>query len=215
MDSVFELVKKNTIAGPILSELRNVNVQNDRERFRYNLKRIGSLIAYELSHHLEYDTTKIQTPLAESSALALKRQPILLTLLRAGLPFLDGFGFYFDHADRGFIGSFRKEEGESISIEMGYMAIPNLEGRTLIVADPMLATGSSLLLALEGLKSYGTPSSLHIACVIAAQAGVDNIKNSFPEAHLWCGAIDPILNEKSYIVPGLGDAGDLSFGAKT
>lgn len=214
---MFVLNETNSIANQFISELRDVEVQNDRMRFRTNLERLGMLLAYEVSKTLDYETKEVKTPMANHKLESLENQPVLVTIMRAGLPFYQGFLNIFDQADNGFIGAFRGEyeKDHSFRIEMGYLVSPNLEGKTVIIIDPMLATGKSLVEAFEALKEkHGTPKKVHVVAAISSQQGVDFVKENIEKVSVWTGAVDPELDQKSYIVPGLGDAGDLSFGTK-
>ncbi|MTI32011.1 uracil phosphoribosyltransferase [Xanthovirga aplysinae] len=214
---MFILNKENSIANHFLAELRDVNIQRDSLRFRKNLERLGELLAYELSKTLQYDPHSIQTPMCGTSVELLKEQPVLVTILRAGLPFYQGVLNFFDQADSGFIGAFRAPANteRGFEIEMGYKTTPDLEGKQLIVADPMLASGKSLIHALEGILKNGTPAHVHILAAIAAPEGIAYIKENLKVEHsFWLGALDEKLDKKSYIIPGLGDAGDLAFGSK-
>ena len=210
----------NSIINQYVAELRDVNRQADRNTFRHNLERIGQLMAYEVSKTLTYSEKEIQTPLAMAKASTHDDEIVLATVFRAGLPFHQGFLNVFDHAGNAFVSAYRyymDEKHEEVGIKVEYLAAPDLTNKTLIIADPMLATGGSLQLAYEALCTKGIPKQLHLCCVIAAQAGVDNILKMFKpldNVTLWCAAIDPILNEHKYIVPGLGDAGDLAYGDK-
>lgn len=211
---MFILTEKPSIADKFLKELRDITIQKDGMRFRNNLERLGEIMAYEISKSMEYREDEIQTPLASMSVKTPEENPVIFAVLRASLPFYQGFLNYFDQAESGFIGAFR-EEGDSIKINLGYHASPYLEGKTIILADPMLATGKSFLKSIDTLISHGTPKIIHIAAVIASPEGIqflqENLKIPFK---LWVGAVDQHLNSKSYIVPGLGDAGDLAFGQK-
>lgn len=212
---VFELVKESTIANNFLAELRDVNIQGDRLRFRKNLERLGQILAYELSKKLEYETKIIETPLGKKETLMMSGQPILIPILRAGIPFYNGVISFFDQAGSGFIGAWRIEGQEELDVELNYMAAPSIEDYNLIIIDPMLATGRSLLLAVERLMKHGKPRHIHILSVIASLQGINMVAENMPmDYSIWVGAIDEQLNSKSYIVPGLGDAGDLSFGPK-
>src|SRR5690625_822179 len=198
-----------------INELRDVKVQQDRLRFRRNIERIGEVAALEISKQLASKEVEIQTPLAKVKSLELTVQPVVATILRAGVPLFNGVLNYFDKADCGFVAAYRKHESnEYLSIKQDYLTCPDLKGRPLIVADPMLATGASLVEALKDLLSHGQPTQLHIVAAIASEEGVRNLQEKYPEAKLWIGVIDPYLTEKGYISPGLGDAGDLSFGHK-
>jgi uracil phosphoribosyltransferase len=201
-----------------MAEVRDVNVQHDRMRFRRNIERIGEIMAYEISKMLKYQTSEIQTPLSKQSVSVPCESIVLATILRAGLPFHQGFLSYFDKADNAFISASRKynEDHSAFTIELGYLSSPSIEGKTLIIIDPMLATGSSLDLAYQILLKRGKPARIHVACVIASVHGIEIASRLFPEeiTTIWAGAIDPDLNDKAYIVPGLGDAGDLAYGEK-
>lgn len=198
-----------------INELRNVEVQQDRMRFRRNIQRIGETAALEISRYLPTEEKEINTPLSSLKTSDFKVQPVLTTILRAGVPLFNGILNYFDKADCGFVAAYRKHESNDyFSIKQDYLTCPDLTDRPLIVADPMLATGASLLEALKDLLAHGKPAQLHIVAAIASQQGVELIKKNYPDAYLWIGVIDPSLTKKGYITPGLGDAGDLSFGQK-
>jgi len=204
-----------SIINQFIAELRDVNIQKDRLRFRRNLERIGEIMAYEVSKKLTYETKEVETPLGAANCQMLINQPILATILRAGLPLHQGFLNVFDSADNAFISAYRKHHKDgSFEIKLEYISCPNFENRPLIICDPMLATGASMVAALRELKQFGTPSEIHIATAIASMDGIERIQRFYPTAHVWVGAIDEELTAKSYIVPGLGDAGDLAFGAK-
>jgi uracil phosphoribosyltransferase len=212
---LFNLSDHPTIANVFLAELRDVDKQQDRLRFRRNMERIGEILAYEISKALPYVTQTVETPLG-SAAIPLPAQRIVLaTILRAGLPFHQGMLNYFDDADNAFVAAYRREHKDgTLDIQLDYVAAPDLEGAVLILCDPMLATGSSVKLALDHLLRFGTPAQIHIAGIIGASAGVEAIRRHSPRAKVWVGALDEELTAKSYIVPGLGDAGDLAFGGK-
>jgi uracil phosphoribosyltransferase len=214
--SIFVLSQNPSIALQYLYELRHKDIQQDRLRFRYNLQRLGEILAYEISKTFAYPTQKIDTPLASIAAPKLEQVPILLPILRAGLPFYEGFARFFDGADSGFVGAYRQAHQADLSfdIDLLYATLPPLEGRTLILIDPMLATGKSLFKVYQALEKFGKPAHLHIAAVIASQEGADFISRQIPQASLWTVGLDPYLNDHAYIVPGLGDAGDLAFGTK-
>lgn len=214
MKRVHNLSEKSSLITEWVNEIRNVNTQGNRMVFRRNLERIGEITAYEISKSLDYKKVNIQTPLAVKESNQLVTQPIVMTILRAGLPLFNGVMNYFDKADAGFVAAYRKENGADIAIRQDYVTCPDISNRPLIVTDPMLATGSSLKEALDEILKLGQPSCLHFVCAIASQEGVDFISKHFPNIVIWCATIDPELNEKKYIVPGLGDAGDLSFGNK-
>lgn len=212
---VRHLAKTNSLVNTWVNELRDTSVQQDRMRFRRNMERIGEVAAYEISKELVYHDTDIHTPLGTYNGRDLSSQPVIATILRAGVPLYQGMLNYFDKADSAFIAAYRKHKpDESFEINQEYVTCPNLEGRTLIIADPMLATGASLIMALDELHDYGRPSSVHVVVAIACTEGIDAIRKRYPEFVIWAADIDEELTAKGYIVPGLGDAGDLSFGAK-
>lgn len=198
-----------------INDLRNVQVQNDRMKFRRNMERIGEVAAYEISKNLECKEMEIKTPLDKIKVKEIAVQPVITTILRAGVPLFEGILSYFDKADCGFVAAYRKHDANDyFSIKQDYLTCPNIEGRPLIVADPMLATGASLIEALKDLLTHGTPTQLHIVAAIASRQGVDTLTKAYPEAKIWIGALDQDLTPKGYITPGLGDAGDLSYGEK-
>lgn len=210
------LAGKGTVIDRFVGELRDVTVQNDRMRFRRNLERIGEVAAYEISRHLEWTPATVTTPLGEADVMQLAQQPVLATILRAGLPMHQGLLNYFDGADNAFISAYRmnhKDDG-SFDVRVEYLSSPSLDGRTVILCDPMLATGLSMVLAYRALLRKGTPSHVHMVAAIASRQGVDYVKMHLPNVTLWIGAVDEELTAHSYIVPGLGDAGDLAFGMK-
>lgn len=214
---IHNLSEENSILNTFVSELRDVNVQKDSMRFRRNIERIGEVLSYEISKSLSYKTQQITTPLAETEVQAIENEIVLCSILRAGVPLHNGLLNYFDKAENAFISAYRHhlENPESFEIIVEYLACPDLEGKTLILADPMVATGQSLLATFEALKPFGTPNEIHLAAVVGAQEGIDFIAENFPKnTHLWIATIDKDLNDKGYIVPGLGDAGDLAFGVK-
>jgi uracil phosphoribosyltransferase len=213
---VIDLSKNNSLLNHWVAELRDVNVQNDRMRFRRNLERIGEVAAYELSKSLVYKTVDVTTPLGTASTPLLEKQPVLATILRAGLPLHQGMLNYFDKADNAFISAYRKHHPDgSFEISLEYLSCPDLNGRVLILCDPMLATGASLVETIQAIQKSYTPSQIHIVVTIASQKGIEHVEKELGAAiPIWCAAIDPTLNDKSYIVPGLGDAGDLAFGTK-
>ncbi|MFY0631937.1 MAG: uracil phosphoribosyltransferase [Flavobacteriaceae bacterium] len=214
---VHHLLKNNSVLNTFIQEIRAIKVQDDSMRFRRNIERIGEVLAYELSKELSYSQEKITTVLGIKESQIPQKDLVICSILRAGLPLHQGIMNYFDAAENAFISAYRfhPNNDADFEIKVEYFASPSLGGKTLILADPMLATGQSLVSVYEAIKKYGTPKKIHIACVIAAEEGIDFIKNHFPEnTELWIADVDPILNDKGYIVPGLGDAGDLSFGAK-
>lgn len=207
---------KGSILNTFISELRCIKIQNDKMRFRRNIERIGEILSYEMSKSLDTNLISVETPLGFSEITVPNNDIVICSILRAGLPLHNGVLNYFDKAENAFISAYRHHINDSdFEIIVEYIASPNLENKTLLLVDPMLATGQSLALTYEALKSHGTPKQIHILSVIGAEEGVNNIKNKFPEnTHLWIATIDETLNEKGYIVPGLGDAGDLAFGEK-
>lgn len=214
---IINFAETTSLISRYMMELRDVNIQHDPLRFRTNLDRIGEIMAYEISRRLNYHDTEIMTPLGACVCRDISDEIVLATILRAGLPFHHGFLNYFDRAENAFVSAYRKykEKGDSFDVLIEYLASPSIEGKTLILVDPMLATGSSMDLAYRALLSKGVPAKIHIASVIASAQSIEYIKNHFPEsATLWVGAIDAQVNSHSYIVPGLGDAGDLAYGEK-
>ena len=214
---IINLGEENTIFNHFIREIRDVNIQNDAMRFRRNIERIGEIFAYEISKTMEYEEKKIQTPLGISTERLMIEKPVLATILRAGLPLHQGLLNYFDSSDNAFISAYRKHsKGDKFEIKIEYMASPDLDGKTLILCDPMLASGSSMVLAMEAILTRGTPKHIHIVSVISSSVGVDYVKENIPikDCTLWIGAEDAEMTAQSYIVPGLGDAGDLSFGQK-
>ncbi|MDE6321355.1 MAG: uracil phosphoribosyltransferase [Muribaculaceae bacterium] len=206
-----------SLVSQFMMELRDVNVQHDPLRFRRNLERIGEIMAYEISRTLNYRTEEITTPLATAKCQTIADQLVLGTIFRAGIPFHQGFLNYFDRAQNAFVSAYRKyKEKENFDVFIEYLASPRLDGKVLILADPMLATGASMELSYRALLTKGTPAHIHVASVIASQTAVDYIARTFPadRTTLWVGAIDAEINAHSYIVPGLGDAGDLAYGIK-
>jgi len=212
---LFVLNKANTIGNNFLAELRDVQVQHERLRFRLNQERIGEILAYEISKKLSYIPKVVQTPLGEAEVNVLENQPVLGTIMRAGLPFHQGFLNFFDHAPSAFITAYRKvhKSGDFV-IQIEHIASPDLEGRTLILCDTMLATGQSVVQVCKELLAQYNLKDLHIAAVIASTEGLEHVRAHLPMANIWVGAVDEEMTTKSFIVPGLGDAGDLSFGDK-
>jgi len=212
---IVNLSEKHSLVSNWVAELRDVNIQNDRMRFRRNLERIGEVAAYEISKSLPFEEKEIQTPLGIAEHKMMKEQPVLATILRAGLPLHQGLLNYFDKADNAFISAYRKHHKDgSFEISLEYISCPELENRVLIISDPMLATGASLVKTIQYLKDEGSPSSIHIVAAIACTVGIEYVKREAPSVTIWCGDIDDELTAKGYIVPGLGDAGDLAFGTK-
>lgn len=214
---VINFAETPSIVNRYMMELRDVNIQHDPLRFRTNLDRIGQIMAYEISKRLDYKETEVQTPLGRCVCREPADKLVLATILRAGLPFHHGFLNYYDRAENAFVSAYRryKEKGDSFDVLVEYLASPRLDGKTLVIVDPMLATGSSMELAYRALLTKGTPAKIHVASVIASRQSVEYVSRHFPEdTTLWCGAIDDEVNSHSYIVPGLGDAGDLAYGEK-
>lgn len=210
-----ELSKTFSLVNSWINELRNIEIQHDRMRFRRNMERIGEIAAFEISKDLETKEIEIQTPLDTIKVQEIAVQPVITTILRAGVPLFEGILNYFDKADCGFVAAYRKHDANDyFSIKQDYLTCPNIDGKPLIVADPMLATGASLIEAIKDLLTNGTPSQLHIVAAIASKQGVETIEKAYPQAKIWVGAIDENLTTKGYITPGLGDAGDLSYGEK-
>jgi uracil phosphoribosyltransferase len=207
---------QSSILGQYLAEIRTIGVQSDRLRFRHNLSRIAEILAYEVSKQLPSHTLTVQTPLAEAQVLQPAENPILLTILRAGLAMHEGVLRTFDHADSAYISAYRKHSSpEVFEIEVEYMAVPDLDNKIWLISDPMLATGSSMVAVYKALLSHGTPKQIHILSAIATPEALAFVAQNFPaDTQIWVAAIDNELTAKSYIVPGLGDAGDLAYGIK-
>jgi uracil phosphoribosyltransferase len=203
-----------SIANHFLAELRDVDVQRDSLRFRRNMQRLGEIMAYKISSELSYTEKSVQTPLGASVSKQLHDFPVLATVLRAGLPFHQGFLNYFDQSPSAFAAAYRIEGTAQVRVQVDYLSAPSLDERVLILADPMLASGKSLVQTYRAMLRFGQPRQVHIAAVIASPEGVEYVTREIPEATLWVAAIDEKLNELAYIVPGLGDAGDLSYGSK-
>jgi uracil phosphoribosyltransferase len=199
-----------------VAELRDVDIQTDRMRFRRNLERIGEVAAFEISKKMPYVEKEVQTPMGIATCEVLVEQPVLTTILRAGLALHNGLLSYFDKADNAFVSAYRKHtpDGSSFEILLEYLSCPEIDDRIVIISDPMLATGASLVKTIQYLKDEGRPKALHIVTAIACTVGIEYVRREVPEATIWCGAIDDELTAKGYIVPGLGDAGDLAFGQK-
>jgi len=212
---IVNLSEQHSLVSNWLAEIRDVTIQNDRMRFRRNLERIGEATAYEISKVLPFVEKETQTPLGIASCKVLKEQPVLATILRAGLPLHQGLLNYFDQADNAFISAYRKHKKDgSFEISLDYVSCPELENRILVISDPMLATGSSLVKTIHFLKEEGNPAAIHIVTAIACTVGIEYVKREEPSVTIWCGDIDEELTAKGYIVPGLGDAGDLAYGTK-
>ncbi len=215
---VINLSERNSVLQNFLREIRDVDIQKDRMRFRRNIERIGEVMAIELSKELNYQTTEVQTPLAKTTVETISDELVLATILRAGMPLHQGFLNIFDHAENAFLSAYRRVNAAGeLEIVAEYMAAPAIDGKTLIVADPMLATGMSMEVGYLALLKHGKPKHTHLCCTIATPQSIDYMRqmlNDSDDITLWCAAVDPVLNEKKYIVPGLGDAGDLCYGTK-
>ena len=216
---IIDLSKGNSIINQYLAEIRDVDYQQNRLLFRNNIMRVSEMMAYEISKTLEYETKDVTTPLGVSRVSVPADKIILATIFRAGLPFHNGFLNVFDHAGNAFVSAYREytdNEHTEVGIHVEYLATPSIDGKTLIIADPMLATGGSMELGYKAFLTKGTPKRIHIACVIATPEGIDHIKKTLPDdkTTIWCAAVDPGMNEHKYIVPGFGDAGDLCYGSK-
>lgn len=211
---VRNLSQENSVAPQILAEIRSSEVQKDRMRFQFNLERLGSIMAFEISKTLNYHEKTVTTPLGKSAFLSLTQPPVLITVMRAGIPYWLGFQKIFDHSETGFIGAYRKE-GNEVSVQVDYVALPEINNRDVILIDPMLATGKSMVDSVKLLRKKGSYKTINLAALIASPQGIEYIKEQLgPEIPVWTFAVDQELNAQSYIVPGLGDAGDLSFGEK-
>ena len=201
----------------LLAEIRDVDVQQDRMRFRRNLERLGEMFAYEISRTLDYSSAEISTPLGKAPAARLQKQPVVASILRAGLPLHQGLLNYFDRAENTFISAYRKHHGDSdqFDVEIEYLSSPQLDDKIVVLCDPMLATGSSMVLAYRAMLQRGTPRHTHVVAIIASRQGIDYVQENLPDnSTIWVGAVDPELTARGYIVPGLGDAGDLAYGTK-
>lgn len=213
---VVNLSDRYSVLCDWITEIRDAMIQKDALRFRFNMERIGEVAAYEISRGLQNETLRVTTPLGVADCRTLSRQPVLATILRAGIPLHGGLARFFDRADHAFAGAYRKHRQDGgFDISLDYLSCPPLEGRDLILADPMLATGASLVMVLRRLLQSGVPAQIHIVSAIAAARGVAAVEAAFPGACIWAGAVDPLLDERGYIIPGLGDAGDLAYGSKT
>lgn len=212
---VYNFSKQHSLVCNWVSELRDTAIQTDRMRFRRNLERIAEVIGYEISKTMDAAEKEINTPLGTAKSHLIAEQPVLATILRAGLPMHNGLLNYFDQADNAFLSAYRKHQPDgSFEIRMEYMSCPDLDGRVVIISDSMLATGASLVKSIQFLQEEGNIKSLHVVCAIACTVGIEYVRRAEPQASIWCGDIDDELTAKGYIVPGLGDAGDLAFGPK-
>ncbi|WP_457617059.1 uracil phosphoribosyltransferase [Lutibacter sp.] len=214
--TVHILGEKTSVLNTFISEIRDKNIQKDTMRFRRNIERIGEILSYEFSKSFKYKNTPVTTPLGTKDILLSENEIVVCSILRAGLPLHNGILNYLDNAESAFISAYREHISETeFKIEVEYFASPTLENKTLILADPMLATGRSLVSVYEGLKKYGTPKEIHLACVIGSEEGINYISKHFPKnTNLWIATVDNKLDDRGYIIPGLGDAGDLAFGKK-
>lgn len=215
---VINLSEHNSVLNMYLREIRDVDIQKDSLRFRQNIERIGEVMSIEVSKTLNYEQTDVQTPLGIAKVHTISDSIVLATILRAGLPLHQGFLNIFDHAENAFLSAYRRvgKDGE-LEIVAEYMAAPSIDGKVLIVADPMLATGMSMEVGYQALLKHGKPKHTHLCCAIATPQAIECVREALsdsPDVTLWCAAVDPVLNEKKYIVPGLGDAGDLCYGIK-
>ena len=217
MITIHNFSKTNSIYNNFLSQLRDLKVQKDRMRFRRNLERLGEITAYEISKELQFKEADIYSPLGVSKTQVIEQQPVIATILRAGLPLHQGFLNYFDNSDNCFISAYRKHKNnEDFEVEIEYLSSPDVEGKVVILTDPMIASGASMVLAYKALLSKGKPKHVHVVGVISSLEGINYVKKHMPEnTTIWIGAIDEEMTAQSYIVPGLGDAGDLAFGEKT
>ena len=216
---IVNLSEQNSIINQYMAEMRDVDYQKNRFLLRNNIQRIGEFEAFEISKTLDYEPTKVTTPLGEATVNLPTDKVVLATIFRAGLPFHNGFLNVFDHAGNAFVSAYREytdAEHHNVGIHVEYLATPDIDGKTLIIADPMLATGGSMEMGYKAILTKGTPKCVHVACVIACPEGIEHIRKTFPDAEttVWCAAIDEKLNEHKYIVPGFGDAGDLCYGGK-
>ena len=212
---IFNLSENNSVANRFIAELRDVNVQKDRLRFRRNLERLGEVMAYEISQRLNYLPKEVETPLGIAKVGVPSDRLVLATILRAGIPMHQGLLNYFDDAESAFVSAYRRHHKDgTFEIALEYVSCPDLNDCVLILSDPMVATGASVQVAIESLQRFGQPSQIHIATAIASRQGLEHLRRTMPSAKVWAGAIDDELTAKSYIVPGLGDAGDLAYGPK-
>lgn len=213
---VINLSKEHSLVSNWIAEIRDMEIQTDRMRFRRNLERIGEVAAYEISKVLSFKEVETQTQLGTAVSKILDEQPVLTTILRAGLPLHQGLLNYFDKADNAFVSAYRKhdKDGGTFEISLEYLSSPEIDNRIIIISDPMLATGASLVKTVQYLREEGEPKHIHIVTALACTIGIEHVRRNIPKATIWCGDIDDELTAKGYIVPGLGDAGDLAFGAK-
>jgi uracil phosphoribosyltransferase len=212
---VFNISEQNSIANQFMAELRDRKTQSDRMKFRRNMVRLGQIMAYEISKVLPFQPADVITPLGTKSTSLLSEKPVLITVMRAGLPYFQGFVDYFDESDCGFIGAYREEGTGELKISLDYVAAPSIDGRIVILIDPMLATGSSFIRSVNAIMKLGKPGHIHVAAAVATPEGIQFVEENLELPHtIWTCSLDDTLNSQFYIVPGLGDAGDLSFGEK-
>lgn len=214
---IINFANTNSLVSQYMAELRDVNVQKDMLRFRLNLERIGNIMAYEISKTVDYETTEIETPLSTAKCNIISEKIVLATIFRAGIPFHKGFLDFFDHSQNAFVSAYRKYiDKDNFDVFIEYIASPSIDDKTIIIADPMLATGASMELSYQALLTKGNPKHIHVASVIASQQAINYISEKLPreKTTIWVGSIDDEINSHSYIVPSLGDAGDLAYGSK-
>jgi uracil phosphoribosyltransferase len=214
--AIIDISTNHSLVNQYVTELRDVDIQSDRLRFRKNLERLGAIFAYEISKKLDYADIEVETPMGIAASKIIANQPVLATILRAGIPLHQGFLQFFDQADNAFVSAYRRHRKDgTFEISMDHVSCPRIDNRPLIICDPMLATGQSMNTSIEALLSFGQPSQIHIAVVIASTEALENLSRTHPEVTIWTAAIDEELTARSYIVPGLGDAGDLAYGKKS
>ena len=214
--AIIDISTNHSLVNQYVTELRDVDIQSDRLRFRKNLERLGAIFAYEISKKLDYADIEVETPMGIAASKIIANQPVLATILRAGIPLHQGFLQFFDQADNAFVSAYRRHRKDgTFEISMNHVSCPRIDNRPLIICDPMLATGQSMNTSIEALLSFGQPSQIHIAVVIASTEALENLSRTHPEVTIWTAAIDEELTARSYIVPGLGDAGDLAYGKKS
>ncbi|BDS12863.1 uracil phosphoribosyltransferase [Aureispira anguillae] len=212
---VINLSAQNSLIHQFITELRDIDIQADRMRFRKNLERLGEIFAYEISKTLSYGELEVETPMGIANSKIIAVQPVLATILRAGIPMHQGLLNFYDQSDNAFVTTYRRQHKDgTFEIHMDYVSCPILDDRPLIICDPMVATGMSMTTAIEGILQHGTPSHIHIVTAIASTDGIEHLERTLPKATIWAAAIDEELTARSYIVPGLGDAGDLAYGDK-
>jgi uracil phosphoribosyltransferase len=214
--AIIDISQEHSLVNQYVTELRDIEIQSDRLRFRKNLERLGAIFAYEISKKLEFITKEVETPMGIAASKVIAHQPVLATILRAGIPLHQGFLQFFDQADNAFVSAYRRHRKDgTFEISMDHISCPKIDNRPLIICDPMLATGKSMNTSIEALLEFGKPSHIHIAVVIASTEALENLSRTHPKVTIWTAAIDDELTARSYIVPGLGDAGDLAYGKKS